>query len=1067
MATGRTVQTHYYDVFLSFRGEDTRHLFTKNLYDALRRKGINTFIDDRKLGKGKKISATLLKAIERSRLSLVVFSENYATSTWCLDELVKIVECKEQKNQPLCPIFYKVDPSDVRLQRNSYGVAMATLEHRFRHDLQKVNKWRFALSQAATFSGWHFQHGDEFMFIERIAEQIFKTLPPKRTHISEHIVGLKFPMEEVKSLLDSVSESDNNVCMLGIHGAGGIGKTTLAKALYHSTFHQFEGSCFLFDVREISKQYKGLVRLQQSLLSEILEETKIKVGSVDEGISKIKHRLCHKRILLVLDDVDDVEQLEKLAGKCDWFGSGSRIIITARDKHLLTSPHVNRTYQMKGLNDHDALELFSWHAFNMTQPASGYEEMSNYVVSYAQGLPLVLEVIGSNLTHKSLEAWKCILKQYESIPDRNVLDILKISYDNLEDNAKCIFLDIACFFKRRPLEFVEEILDASGFGAKFYIEVLVDKYLLSVNGFGCLWMHDLIQEMGKDIVRMEAPSEPGQRSRLWCHDDICRILHENSGSRNIEGMMLDPPENEEVEWNGTSFEKINNLRILIVRNTCFSTAPKHLPNNLRLLDWEGYPSTSLPQGFYPRNIVVLKLRHSLFRLQEPLKRFEYLTDMYFSHCEFITQIPDVSGAPNLRELVFKDCCNVTKIHNSVGSLSRLIQLDVSGCTKLITFPHKIKMASLEMLDLTGCKSLNYFPNIIGKMDALKTILAEDTGIKELPHSIGNLSGLELLDMNCCKNLRHLPSSLFMLQNLGWLLLGDSRPRSRKSFRKSMQENHMVVAGRPNLQFLNLENCGILDEDLHLVLDIFSKLQGLFLSGNDFVSLPECIKECANLLELDVTGCKKLQDIPQLPSNLKIIKAENCTSLTTESSGWLWSQAMNEVRDLLIKMPETSIPDWFDHRCEDGAVSFCTRGKFPSMALAFVLGHGNVKTEDDRECHVEVYVRINGREVHRKNSPSHLHCPIIEGNLLLWDLRQIFREAEWESLGALPMHDWNDVEIQAVCDSTDFTIRSSGVYVYKQQINMEDIQFKSPKSINSTGFCLTSTSIARNVLKRKS
>ena len=364
-------------------------------------------------------------------------------------------------------------------------------------------------------------------FIERIAEEISKTLPPKRTHITEHIVGLKSRIEELKSLLDDVSDN-NNVCMLGIHGTGGIGKTTLAKALYNLTFHQFDGACFLFDVREMSKQYRGLVRLQQTLLSEILEETKIKLSSVDEGISKIRHRLCHKRVLLVLDDVDEIEQLEKLAGGCDWFGPGSRIIITTRDKHLLIARHVERTYQMKGLNDHDSLELFSWHAFNMNQPAKNYEDMSNYVVSYAQGLPLVLKVIGSNLIHKKLEAWKRTLKQYESIPERKIHDILKISYDSLEETAKYIFLDIACFFKRRPLEFVEEILDASGFGARFYIEVLVDKSLITVNGFGSLWMHDLIQEMGREIVRLEAPSEPGQRTRLWLHDDIVRVLHENS-----------------------------------------------------------------------------------------------------------------------------------------------------------------------------------------------------------------------------------------------------------------------------------------------------------------------------------------------------------------------------------------------------------------------------------------------------------------------------------------------------------------------------------------------------------
>ncbi|XP_028769773.1 TMV resistance protein N-like [Neltuma alba] len=146
-----------YDVFLSFRGEDTRHSFTVILYNALRRKGINAFIDDKKLGKGEQISPTLLKAIDKSRISIIVFSLNYATSTWCLDELAHIIQCKTEKNQMVMPIFYKVDPKDVQYQRNSFGEAMAAHEVRFRNDLEKVRKWRFALSEAASLpSAWLF-----------------------------------------------------------------------------------------------------------------------------------------------------------------------------------------------------------------------------------------------------------------------------------------------------------------------------------------------------------------------------------------------------------------------------------------------------------------------------------------------------------------------------------------------------------------------------------------------------------------------------------------------------------------------------------------------------------------------------------------------------------------------------------------------------------------------------------------------------------------------------------------------------------------------------------------------
>nr|XP_029151528.1 TMV resistance protein N-like [Arachis hypogaea] len=162
-----------YDVFLSFRGEDTRYSFTDYnklatrcysftgfLYDALLRKGVRVFMDDEELKGGDRIAQSLVNAIQQSRISIVVFSENYATSRWCLDELVEIVECMELKKRLLVwPIFYKVAPSDVRHQRKSYGEAMAAHEERFGNGSVKVQKWRSALSQVANLKGWSYQTG--------------------------------------------------------------------------------------------------------------------------------------------------------------------------------------------------------------------------------------------------------------------------------------------------------------------------------------------------------------------------------------------------------------------------------------------------------------------------------------------------------------------------------------------------------------------------------------------------------------------------------------------------------------------------------------------------------------------------------------------------------------------------------------------------------------------------------------------------------------------------------------------------------------------------------------------
>ena len=150
-----TQQPKNFDVFLSFRGEDTRYGFISHLYEALHLRGIHTFIDDN-LQRGEKISTELHKTIENSTMSIIIFSKNYASSTWCLDELAKIVECKKN-DQLVRPIFYKVSPSKIRNQNGKFGKALAKHEKNIK-DNKKVQRWRNTLQEAATISGWHYEH---------------------------------------------------------------------------------------------------------------------------------------------------------------------------------------------------------------------------------------------------------------------------------------------------------------------------------------------------------------------------------------------------------------------------------------------------------------------------------------------------------------------------------------------------------------------------------------------------------------------------------------------------------------------------------------------------------------------------------------------------------------------------------------------------------------------------------------------------------------------------------------------------------------------------------------------
>jgi len=151
-----------YDVFISFRGADTRFSFTGNLYKALSDKGIRTFIDDKELQRGDEIKPSLLKNIEDSRIAIIIFSKDYAASSFCLDELAHIIHYFKAKGRLILPVFYGVEPSQVRHQNDSYREALAKHEKSFQNNKENMDrllKWKIALNQAADLSGYHFNLG--------------------------------------------------------------------------------------------------------------------------------------------------------------------------------------------------------------------------------------------------------------------------------------------------------------------------------------------------------------------------------------------------------------------------------------------------------------------------------------------------------------------------------------------------------------------------------------------------------------------------------------------------------------------------------------------------------------------------------------------------------------------------------------------------------------------------------------------------------------------------------------------------------------------------------------------
>ncbi|KAL2951427.1 hypothetical protein AAZX31_19G049700 [Glycine max] len=729
------------DVFLSFRGEDTRRGFTGNLYKALSDRGIHTFMDDKKIPRGDQITSGLEKAIEESRIFIIVLSENYASSSFCLNELDYILKFIKGKGILILPVFYKVDPSDVRNHTGSFGKALTNHEKKFKstNDMEKLETWKMALNKVANLSGYHhFKHGEEYEyeFIQRIVELVSKKINRAPLHVADYPVGLESRIQEVKALLDV--GSDDVVHMLGIHGLGGVGKTTLAAAVYNSIADHFEALCFLQNVRETSKKH-GLQHLQRNLLSEMAGEDKL-IG-VKQGISIIEHRLRQKKVLLILDDVDKREQLQALAGRPDLFGPGSRVIITTRDKQLLACHGVERTYEVNELNEEYALELLNWKAFKLEKVDPFYKDVLNRAATYASGLPLALEVIGSNLSGKNIEQWISALDRYKRIPNKEIQEILKVSYDALEEDEQSIFLDIACCFKKYDLAEVQDILHAHhGHCMKHHIGVLVEKSLIKISLDGYVTLHDLIEDMGKEIVRKESPQEPGKRSRLWLPTDIVQVLEENKGTSHIGIICMNfysSFEEVEIQWDGDAFKKMKNLKTLIIRSGHFSKGPKHFPKSLRVLEWWRYPSHYFPYDFQMEKLAIFNLPDCGFTSRElaaMLKKANGCTGI------FLSNICPMQESPELINVI------------GVGWEGCLFRKEDEGAENVSL----TTSSNVQFLDLRNCNlSDDFFPIALPCFANVMELNLSGNNFTVIPECIKECRFLTTLYLNYCERLREI------------------------------------------------------------------------------------------------------------------------------------------------------------------------------------------------------------------------------------------------------------------------------------------------------------------------
>ncbi|CAN1245496.1 Disease resistance protein L6 [Linum grandiflorum] len=906
---GTEVQTSWadqkpaeYEVFLSFRGPDVRESFADCLYSYLVRSKIRTFRDEEELRKGESIGPSLVQAITESKIYIPILTKSYAASKWCLQELAKMVQCwKQGEGHIILPIFYLMNPRDVRHQAGLYEEAFE--EHSKKHDPETVQEWRTALQEVGQMKGWHVTESDgQGAVIDEVFSKVELHLRSNYTLVTEELVGIGCHVQEVMRLLNLDS---GVVKVVGIHGIGGMGKTTIAKAVYDSICTGFNRCCFLENVREMLSKTDGTIALQSKFISSILRDD-AEVKDASEGVNIIRERVCKYKVLVVLDDVDDRFDFGQIFGKLGHFSSESRFIITTRNTRVLELLQEYKLYEPKEMSQDHSLQLFSMHAFRMHRPPKDYEILCGEFIEVAAKLPLALTVLGSLLFLRDIQFWEEKLLELKQVPatTNKVQQRLKISYNELTASEKHIFLDIACFFIGEHKEWPFHMWRACDFYPESGIRTLVHRSLIKIDEGNRFWMHDLLRDLGRAIVIEEDVKRPWRRSRIWSNEDAQNMLKNGEGTDQVEMLRVDMTHEHHCEYTLTDkkFEKLSALKYL---NVMYGSLEGDFSRILPDIRWISlYNCTKVPTDLNLNKVVVLDLQASNVTDDwEGWKRVQVANNlkvMNLYDCHRLRRVPDLSQCGSL-ESIDLGCCFWMKGVLDIGSFRNLkvVRLLRTGITELTGDIGKLqKLQDMVMGKLvwraeevllfpTALKRLVIsspkVPNLMELKDLEELCFLDCDTAPEIPASIWQLSKLKILELHNCNcsgggnSLTRLPSSLTRLI-INWF-------RGLTRLPNLANLNHLVELRLFHLELSGIHGLG----ELRVLetLDISDCLNLDNLGGLESLVLLE---------ELTLTRCGRLESLPSLSNLIKLGKL-----VITECPFLSEVQGLGELRRSLVHL----------------------------------------------------------------------------------------------------------------------------------------------------------------------
>ncbi|XP_059073559.1 disease resistance protein RPV1-like [Cryptomeria japonica] len=860
------MQKTCYDVFINHRGADVKHTLASSIYNILKNMKLMVFLDSEELEYGDFFPTTLEAAMRSAPLHIAIFSENYAKSSWCLAELSYMLKVGAK----IIPVFYHVEPTDLRWVAQGKGVyakAFKGHEQKGRYSLEQLQEWKRALYNISFYNGQIIRtNDDEMRLLKNIVNCALKQITNVPLVVAKHPVGLKEIVQDFEVNTLQSAQGDQLVQIVGICGMGGSGKTTLAKELYNKISSSMVGSSIVFEVRDAAA--KGLLHEKQKKLLNNLGIKGKAFDNIEEGMGNLSRCLTSVRVLIVLDDVDNGEQLDALLPAKDNLERGSIIIVTTRAYDVLKCWGISSVYKMRPLSLLYATQLFCWHAFLQSFPPDGFEKLVKRFLKACQGLPLSLKVSGGQLYGESRkEYWESLLHNISRILPHDIKKKLKVSYDGLSCEEKQMFLDSACFFIGEKSSLAIQIWNGLGWSGLYSWEKLLNKCLVEIDNRNCIKMHDHLRDLGREIANKDSPY------RLWLPQQIIDVEKYEENRIRIQGIMAT---STQIRWsyytedetfpamvekvgeiddshiscsNGNLMVNTNRgiwslapslvgLKIFVTSGNYFNQVIGQVSGELIWLRWFQIGQRNLPSGLVWKKLRVLELYEDWISSAE-------------HHIEELWRETESEAPMQLRELRVSGCYKFQRFPKSIGRLNHLEKIVIIKGYNDTTLPDEFcLLPSLEHLVLYQCEMLS-----------------------SLPSNFGNLRNLRHLNLSCCAKLRRFPDSFKSLMLLEYLNLEQC---SQLTF---TLDDLNILENMTNLGFLSVSKCKQLKElPFHITNQVF--LRELYLEGTSLRKLPVNICELSGLRKIRI-GSLLLTSLPTSLADLSFLtdlSIEGCPQL---------------------------------------------------------------------------------------------------------------------------------------------------------------------------------------------